>query len=79
MHDKLPFFIHIQLLLQAIPYRRDFTLALKVDSMVSDEQLCDDIRETLVTVKNNIDALYQYYRDTGQNLNVYSNVIQFRE
>ena len=65
--------------MQAIPYRKDFTSALKVDSTVSDEQLSDDIRETLVTVKNNIDALYQYYRDTGQNLSVYSNVIQFRE
>ena len=72
-------YIYTQLLMQAIPYRKDFTSALKVDSTVSDEQLSDDIRETLVTVKNNIDALYQYYRDTGQNLSVYSNVIQFRE
>ena len=67
----------MQLIIRAMPYREDFVTALKVDPTVSDEVLYQDIRETASVAKNNIDAVYQFYVDSGQNLDAQSNAIQF--
>ena len=76
---KQVLFLSIQLIIRALPYRDDFITALKVDPTVSDEVLYQDIRETASVAKNNIDAIYQFYVDSGQNVDVRSNGIQFDE
>ena len=50
----------------AVPYRKDFMAALKKDSSVSEERVCEDMRTSLVALKSNIDEIDRFYTEKGQ-------------
>lgn len=52
--------------MRAVPYRKDFILALKKDPAVSDEQLYEDMKVALTTLKTNIEEINRFYSEKGQ-------------
>lgn len=51
---------------RAVPYRKDFMSALKKEPMVTDEQLLEDMKGALSTLKTNIDEINRFYTEKGQ-------------
>ena len=51
----------LQLAVRAVPYRKDFLVALKKDPSVSDEQLYEDMKVSLSDLKTNIDEINRFY------------------
>ena len=58
--------VSVQLAVRVVPYRKDFLLALKKDSSVTDEQLYADMRVSIAALKTNIDEINRFYTAKGQ-------------
>lgn len=52
--------------MRAVPYRKDFIVALKKDPVTTDEQLYEDMKESLAALKTNIDEINRFYTEKGQ-------------
>lgn len=52
--------------MHAVPYKKDFIIALKKNPAVSDEELYEDMRTALAALKTNIDEVNRFYTDKGQ-------------
>ena len=59
-------FVSTQLAVRAVPYRKDFIAALKKDPSVPDEQLYEDMRSSLGTLKTNVDEINRFYTEKKQ-------------
>lgn len=56
----------LQVAVRAVPYHKDFIVALKKDPSVSDDQLYEDMRTSLTALKSNIDEINRFYTEKGQ-------------
>ena len=52
--------------MRAVPYRKDFIVALKKDPSVTNDQLYEDMRTALQELKSNIDEINRFYTEKGQ-------------
>ena len=51
---------------RAVPYRKDFIAALKKDPATTEEQVLEDMKGSLSTLKTNIDEINRFYTEKGQ-------------
>lgn len=59
-------FYHLQVAVRAVPYHKDFVLALKKDTSVTNDQLYSDIRAALAPLRATIDEVSRFYSVKGQ-------------
>ena len=58
--------LSLQVAVHAVPYHKDFVLALKKDPSVTNEQLYEDMRAALAPLKANISEINRFYTVKGQ-------------
>ena len=51
--------------MKAVPYRKDFIAALKKDPSTTEEQVIEDTRTTIASLKTNIDEINRFYTEKG--------------
>ena len=56
----------LQIAVRAVPYHKDFVLALKKDPNVSNETLYGDMRASLAPLRATIDEINRFYTVKGQ-------------
>lgn len=52
--------------MRAVPYHKDFIVALKKDPSVTNEQVYEDMRAAIGSLKTNIDEINRFYTEKGQ-------------
>ena len=52
--------------MHAVPYHKDFVVALKRDASVTNEQLYSDMQASLDPLRNTINELNRFYTLRGQ-------------
>ena len=52
--------------MHAVPYHKDFVVALKRDTSVTNEQLYSDMQASLDPLRNTINELNRFYTLRGQ-------------
>lgn len=66
--EGMNFFLSLplQVAVHAVPYHKDFVLALKKDPSVTNEQLYEDMRAALEPLKASISEINRFYTIKGQ-------------
>ena len=57
----------VQVAVRAVPYHKDFVVALKKDPSVTDERLYGDMQASLAPLRDTINELNRFYTLRGQN------------
>lgn len=55
----------VQLAVKAVPYRKDFIVALKKDPSITEEQVIDDTKTAIAKLKTNVDEINRFYTEKG--------------
>lgn len=63
--------------MRAVPHRSYLVNACKKDPTVTDEQLNQDIRDTMSLMKSNIDEINRFYTEKGQHSDEQYNSVEF--
>lgn len=59
-------YVCVQVAVRAVPYHKDFVLALKKDASVTDDQLYSDMQASLAPLRATINEVNRFYTAKGQ-------------